>query len=29
LVTVPLGLLRTWAEENLDAIAALNPGWAG
>jgi hypothetical protein len=26
---VPLGLLRTWAEENLDDIAALNPNWAG
>lgn len=26
---VPLGLLRSWAEENLDAIAALNPNWAG
>lgn len=26
---VPLGLLRTWAEQNLDNIAALNPNWAG
>jgi DNA-binding HxlR family transcriptional regulator len=26
---VPLGLLRTWAEQNLDDIAALNPNWAG
>ena len=25
----PLGLLRTWAEENLDRITALNPKWAG
>lgn len=24
----PLGLLRTWAEENIDRIAALNPQWA-
>jgi DNA-binding HxlR family transcriptional regulator len=26
---VPLGLLRTWAEQNLDNIAALNPNWEG
>lgn len=26
---VPLGLLRTWAEDNLDRVAALNPRWAG
>jgi DNA-binding HxlR family transcriptional regulator len=25
---VPLGLLRTWAEENIDQIAAGNPRWA-
>ena len=25
----PLGLLRTWAEENLDRIAVANPNWAG
>ncbi|OBK49009.1 winged helix-turn-helix transcriptional regulator [Mycobacterium kubicae] len=25
---VPLGLLRTWAEENLDHVAALNQDWA-
>ena len=26
---VPLGMLRSWAEDNLDHISALNPGWAG
>jgi DNA-binding HxlR family transcriptional regulator len=25
---IPLGLLRTWAEDNLDRIAVLNPRWA-
>jgi DNA-binding HxlR family transcriptional regulator len=25
---VPLGLLRTWAEENLDHVSTLNPTWA-
>jgi DNA-binding HxlR family transcriptional regulator len=24
----PLSLIRTWAEENLDRIAELNPHWA-
>ena len=24
----PLALIRTWAEQNLDRIAALNPRWA-
>jgi len=24
----PLSMLRTWAEDNLDHIATLNPGWA-
>jgi len=27
-VTVPLTQLRTWAEENLDHVAARNPRWA-
>jgi DNA-binding HxlR family transcriptional regulator len=26
---VPLGLLRTWAEENLDHVSTLNPAWTG
>ena len=26
---VPLGLLRIWAEDNLDRVAAFNPRWAG
>jgi DNA-binding HxlR family transcriptional regulator len=27
--SVPLGLLRAWAEENIDRVVADNPGWAG
>jgi len=27
-VAVPLSMLRTWAEDNLDNIATLNPEWA-